>query len=500
MTTMWNARLKDDPLAWVMYAFPWGQKGTPLEHVSGPRKWQCEEFSKIAAHIAENKARVARNEDPQVYRLAVSSGRGPGKSAFIAMLELWFMSCVVGGTSVVTANTDSQLTDKTFGEIGKWQTLCLSGYWFDKIQKKLKPTEWFSKLLKDHLKIDEGKYYAAGVLWDEDNPDAFAGEHSQIGFLLVYDEASGIPPRIWDVSEGFFTDKTIYRFWLVFSNPRRNTGRFFECFHRHRNFWNTRKIDARTVEGIDRSVYEVIIQTHGVDSDEAKIEVYGEFPQSGDRQFISRTLVAEAQTRVLERFDNPAGLILGVDPARFGADDTVMMFRQGRDARSIPPTILHGADNMKVVNVITDLIEKYAPDAVCIDAGAGAGIIDRLKQMNYKIHEVNFGSVPNDSQYADHKTELWSRLKEWLPSGMINDTDDLRDDLCGPEYDFTGREDKLKLESKEKMQKRGLSSPDHADALALTFHVKLARTDQMTSKRQNRKSRMAKGLDYKIFG
>jgi hypothetical protein len=498
---MWRPEFKDNPLAWVMYAFPWGQEKTPLHNFKGPKKWQREEFEKIALHIAENKRLVSEGKKPEVYHLAISSGRGIGKSAFVAMLVLWFMSCIIGGTSVISANTDSQLTDKTFGEIRKWLTMCLSGYWFEPIQKKIKPQDWFAKELADKLKIDAAKYYADGVLWDEDNPDAFAGEHSQIGMLLIFDEASGIPQPIWDVSEGFFTDLSIYRFWINFSNPRRNTGAFFECFHKFRNFWNTRKIDARTVEDVDMSVYERIIEKHGVDSDQAKWDVYGEFPTVGERQFISRAQVDEARGRNLDKLDDYAALVMGVDPARFGGDSTVIRFRRGRDARSIPPTILNGADNMKVANITADLIDRLEPDAVFIDAGAGSGIIDRLGEMGYKVIEVGFGTTSEEPQWADHRTELWARLRDWLPGAMIDDLDKLRDDLCGPEYEFFGREDKIKLESKEKMKKRGLSSPDHADALALTFHAKVARKDNRIAKHGIRnKSRKAKGLDYKIFG
>lgn len=497
---MWHPSFKDDPLAWCMYAFPWGQKNTPLERFpNGPREWQKEEFRKIAAHIRENKDRVARGEAPQVYHLAISSGRGPGKSAFVAMLTWWFMSCIAGGTEVVTANTDAQLTDKTFGEIGKWQALCLSGYWFERIQKKIKPNDWYAELLEQHLKIERSKYYAAGILWDEENPDAFAGEHSQIGMLLVMDEASGIPEKIWDVSEGFFTDQTIYRFWIVLSNPRRNTGSFFECFHKYREFWSNRKIDARTVDGLDKSVYERIIAKHGVHSDQARIEVYGEFPETGERQFISRVTVDEARARKIEHYDPAEALVMGVDPARFGGDATVIRFRQGRDARSISPIELHKLDNMRVAEIVADQIDKHNPGGVFIDSGAGAGIIDRLKQMGYQVFEVGFGTASTGQEFYDHRTELWARMREWLQGAMIDDHDKLRDDFCGPEYGFAGREDRLKLESKEDMKERGLASPDHADALALTFHAKIARISLQASRR-GRRGRIAQGVNYKIFG
>ena len=507
MATMWHPTIKDDVLKWVMYAFPWGVPNTPLANYKGPRQWQKEEMNRISEHIKENKARVSRGEIPLVYKFAMTSGRGPGKSAFVAMVTLWYMSCVLGGTAILSANNDTQLSGKTFGEIGKWKTLCLSGYWFDMNQKKLIPQTWFAAKLKEQKKLDDKYYYAEGVLWNEDNPDAFAGAHNDNGMLLIFDEASGIPATIWTVSEGFFTEPSIYRLWLVFSNPRRNTGAFFECFHAHRAFWNTRKIDSRTVEGLDHGPLNEIISKYGEDSDEARIEVRGEFPSQGDKQFISRGVVADAISRHLyddpieTRSDRLAPLVIGCDPARYGDDSTVIRFRQGRDARSIPAVELKGADNMKVANVLARLIDETDPDGVFIDAGAGSGIIDRLREMGYKVYEVWFGGASGEPEYADHRTEMWAKMREWLSGGMIDNNAKLSDDLCGPEYEFAGKEDKIKLESKEKMKKRGLPSPDHADALAVTFHAKIARKDLRTARGPGgvrRRSRASN--DYKPFG
>jgi hypothetical protein len=494
--------MRDNPLAYCMYAFPWGMPNSPLANVKGPRKWQMEELLNMRDHIVENKARIARGEPPTVYKFAMASGRGPGKSAFVAMIVMWFMSCVPGGTCVISANTDSQLTDKSFGEVGKWAVMAINGYFFDRTQKSLKPKEWYAAQLRSALKIDSAKYFANGILWNSDNPDAFAGEHSNIGMMLIFDEASGIEQSIYNVSEGFFTDLTTYRFWFCFSNPRKNSGAFFELFHRMRNYWRTRQLDSRTVEGLDQTVFREIIAKHGEDSDVAKVEVKGQFPSQGDAQFISRQIVADAITRQLDRYDDHAALVMGVDPARFGNDSTVIRFRRGRDARSFPVTELKGADNMKVVAAVIDLIDRLNPDGVFIDSGAGAGIIDRMRELGYKVHEVGFGTAAKDPTYADHRTEMWGKMREWLNGAMIDENQVLIDDLVGPSYGFQGREDQIKLESKDKMTKRGLASPNHADALALTFSLTIPRHDATLSRKNplTRKNRVASGMDYKIFG
>lgn len=498
MTEMWDPAIADDPLAWVMFAFPWGKEGTPLEKFpNGPRKWQKEELTRIRDHIRENKAKVARGEVPTVYQSATASGRGVGKSALTAWLNLWFLSCVLGGTAITTANTGAQLESRTWAELGKWHTLLINSHWFEKMSMKLRPEPWFDTLLKKQLKIDTGYYYAEAQLWSEENPDAFAGAHNMLGVLVIFDEASGIPKPIWTVTEGFFTEPSIYRFMFCFSNPRRNTGEFYECFHKSRDYWYRRNLDSRTVEGVDVAKLNEIVTRHGDDSDEARIEVKGQFPTQGDKQFISREAVDGAVSRELVP-DVHAGLIMGIDVARFGDDSTVFTFRRGRDARSIKPVILKSKDNMFVANEAAFWIEELKPDAVACDAGNGTGVIDRLREMGYKVTEVWFGSKADAEEWADKRTEMWAAIREWLQGGCIADDQELKDDLVGPEYGFNTKSDQIKLESKEKMKSRGLHSPDRGDALAITFAVKVARTDLRAAKTR-RTARVVQGSDYDMF-
>lgn len=498
MTRIWEPAIADDPEAFVLFIFPWGKKGTPLEHQSGPRPWQREILRDIKKHIAANKVLISQKKNPLVYKLAVASGRGIGKSALVAWLNLWFMSTRIGGAAITTANNETQLKSRTWAELGKWHTLMLNGHWFERTALSLRPAEWFENLLKKQLHVDTGYYYSMAQLWAEENPDAFAGAHSQNGMMYIFDEASGIPTAIWKVVDGVFSDKILHRYHFVFSNPRRNTGEFFECFHKHRDYWHRRNIDSRSVEDLDHGVFAEIIKKYGDDSDEARVEVKGEFPKQGDNQFISRDLVAAAVERELVP-DEWAALIMGVDPARFGDDCTVIRFRQGRNARVIPAVKLKGLDNMAVANKCAELITKCNPDAVCIDVGNGSGIIDRLREMGYRIHEVGFGTSSPEPEFTNLRTYMWAKMRDWLGSGCIDSDSDLIDDLTAPEYKFQGSSDKIMLESKESLKKRGFSSPDNADALACTFAVKIARKDLKASKNGSSRPKIAKDVDYKLF-
>lgn len=494
--TMWSPEFAEDPEAWIMLAFPWGKPGTPLANKKGLRRWQREECARIRAHIQENKNLIRQGLEPKVFKLACTSGRGTGKSAFVAMIVLWLMSVCPGIAIVLTANTEDQLKNKTMAELGKWHTMSINAHWFEKTAMSLRPALWYEDLLKKQLKIDTAYYYVSAQLWSETNPDAFAGLHNEYGILLIMDEASGIPPPIWKVSEGFFTENSLHRYWMAFSNPRNNTGTFYECFHKMRKWWLRRKINALEVEESSQATYLEIIEKYGKDSDEARVEVYGDFPKQSTRQFISRAIIEAATAR--ETIDDPfAPLLMGVDPARYGDDSTVISFRRGRDARSIPWVAMDGADNMAVANMCAKLIDDYNPDAVCIDSGNGTGIIDRLREMGYVVHEVRFGSSAEDEAYYLKRTEIWARMRDWLGDGCIPNDEDLTDDLAGPTYEIT-KKDQTMLEPKDKMKSRGLASPDRADSLACTFAIRVARAD-LKSRQRKRRTRQAEGMDASVY-
>jgi hypothetical protein len=262
-----------------------------------------------------------------------------------------------------------------------------------------------------------------------------------------------------------------------------NTGRFRECFGKYRHLWKTKQIDSRTVEGTNRAYLDELVATYGEDSDIVKVRVRGQFPSQSVCQFISSTAVEEAQTRKLLARDPGAPLILGVDIARFGDDKSVIRGRQGRDGRVIRPIKWSGMDTVFSAGKVAEAIELYKPEAVFIDGGGvGGGVVDILKSQNYRVTEVNFGAGARDSKkYANKRAEMWGDMRDWLATGVIDDDNELRDDLIGPEYTFD-KDTRILLEKKEDMKKRGLASPDDGDALALTFASSVQRTDMRTSR------------------
>lgn len=499
MVELWDPQIYNDPLAFVLFAFPWGKPNTPLEHMKGPRGWQRETMQEMTRHIKANELRAANKKLMEMWRSADASGRGIGKSALVSMLTLWFMTTRMGSTVIITANTEQQLRSRTMAELGKWTALSINSHWWEPTAMSLKPAEWFGEAVKRDLKIDLGYWYASGQLWSEENPDAFAGIHNHHGVMLIFDEASGIPKPIWTVSEGFFTEPIPDRYWFVFSNPRRNSGAFFECFHKDRNFWRTRNIDSRSVEGTDHGTFNKIIAQYGEDSDEARVEVKGQFPNQGSNQFIGKDAALNAQMR--EPIPDPgAPLLMGVDVARFGEDRSVIAFRKGRDATIIPWHKYKGLDTVQLAGIVADLAGKHKPSAIFVDGnGVGGGVVDNLKAWGYRVVEVQMGSSPTDGDtYYNKRVEIWGRLREWLMTGTIPNDTELFSDLISPEYSYHPVSNKIQLEGKDHMKQRGLASPDLAEALALTFAQPVARIDAPSS-RNNQKNRMAWDVDYTLF-
>jgi hypothetical protein len=484
MSKLWSPQIKDDPESFVLFTFPWGMENTPLANFKGPRRWQRRVLREITTHIKNNKGVL----DMEALRIAVSSGRGIGKSALVAWLILWMLSTRIGSTVIVSANSENQLRTVTWGELTKWATMAVNSHWWEVSATKLVPATWLTDLVERDLKKGTRYWAAEGKLWSEENPDAYAGVHNHDGMMVIFDEASGIPDGIWSVAAGFFTEKILDRYWLAFSNPRRNTGYFFETFHGKRAFWNGQMIDARTVEGTDQAVYNQIIAEYGDDSREARVEVYGEFPATGEDQFISPTLVEDAFKRPKYK-DMTAPIVIGVDPARGGMDSTVICVRQGRDIIAIKR--YKGEDTMSVVGHVIDAIEEYKPLLTVIDEGGlGYGILDRLTEQRYKVRGVNFGwKAKSPIMWQNKRAEMWGAMKDWLKTASVSADRQLKADLVGP-MRKTNSAGAILLESKKEMKARGLASPDAADALCVTFAFPVAHRDYnaKTERRVNAQS------------
>lgn len=459
-----------DPLGFAYYAFPWGEEGTPLAGIDGPDQWQVDVLGEISEALqAGDKLGAA-----QVIREAISSGKGIGKTALVAMIVLWGMATMADTRGVVTANNETQLRTKTWAELAKWYSMLICKHWF-----KLEATSIHS-VDPEHEKT----WRIDIVLWNEKNPEAFAGLHNQgRRIIVVFDESSNIPDVIHDTTDGALTDANTQIIWCCFGNPTRPDGRFREYFDNGRfaHRWKHRKIDSRTVRITNKEMMAEWVSDWGEDSDYVRMYVRGEFPRIGSMQFIDMDRVNAAEMReALTTLFQP--LIMGCDVARFGDDKSVIYFRKGTDGRTHPPLTFRGIDTMEFAAKIADQYQLVRADAVFVDeGGVGGGVVDRLRQLKVPVIGVNFAgradrAMAGDSEtqtesYANKRAEMYGNLKRWLLRGAIISDPDLRRELTSIEYGYIVRDgkDAIQLEKKETMRKRGLASPDMADALALTF-------------------------------
>lgn len=310
-------------------------------------------------------------------------------------------------------------------------------------------------------------------LFGANNPDEIRGMGVD---GVVVDEVAQIDPEVWsEIVQPTLSDRLG---WASFIGTPKGINLFSELFFlaQEEEDWHcasytvydTNAIDSKEVERLKKTMSENAFAR----------EYLCDFMAASQEQVISLTDVEEASRRQYKIADyHRSPRIIGVDPARFGDDRSVIMRRQGLVA--FTPTILQGIDNMTLAARVAMEIEEWNPDAVFIDAGAGAGVIDRLRQMGHSVIEVPFGGKAMKSkQFVNRRTEMWFAMADWIRSGgCIPDMRILKQELATPTYWF--EHDQRRLESKDQIKKRlaGGASPDIADALCLTHAAPVADRD-----------------------
>lgn len=456
--------LTHDPLAFVYFAYPWGEPGTPLEDMEGPDEWQIQILKDIGEQLKKGKDLQTAIQE------AVASGHGIGKSALISWLIHFAISTHENTRGVVTANTEGQLRTKTWPELSKWHNMFIAKDLFTYTATAIFCSD------KDYEKT----WRIDAIPWSKNSPESFAGLHNQGNRILVlFDEASAIDDVIWEVTEGALTDANTEIIWCAFGNPTRNSGRFRECFRKYRKFWNTYQIDSRTVKISNKAKIEEWLEAYGEDSDFFKVRVRGVFPSASDLQFISTEIADKAQKQVYKpgQFEH-LPVIIGVDPAWTGSDSLEIVMRQGYYMKPLA-SIPKNDDDWRMAQLIAQFEDEYKADAVFIDMGYGTGIYSIGKQLGRKWRLIEFGGKSNDPVYLNMRAYMWGQMKEWLREGGSIPPNDqaLYDDIVGPEaiIDKNGR---IQLESKKDMKDRGLPSPNKGDALALTFAARVVKKSE----------------------
>ena len=411
-----------------------------------PDEWQREFLMAVA--------------DPKKRRISVRSGHGVGKSTAVAMASIWHIMWRVPGKVVMTAPTSAQLFDALFAEVKR---LC----------RDIRPP--FNGLLEIKSDRIELKGRAAECFIScrtsrAEQPEALAGVHSP-HVLLIADEASGVPEAVFESAAGSMSGHSATT--ILTGNPTRNTGLFYETHHRLKDEWYTMHVSCIDSPRVSDDFVKEMKLRYGEGSPAYHVRVLGNFPPAEDDTVIPVELVEHAMRNEIET-NEYTSTIWGLDVARHGNDSSVLVKRAGPEIRSI--TRWKGLDLMQLSGAIVAEYERLPPSKqpveIIVDSiGLGAGVLDRLRELGLPARGLNVSEAPSvKGTYFNMRSELWFKLRDWLEGRDVSlpNDDKLFAELVAPRYSFTST-GKMKVEGKDEMKKRGIPSPDSADALCLSL-------------------------------
>ena len=422
--------------------------------------------------------KVLRAYGREERRISIRACHGPGKTAVAAWCSLHQLITRYPQNTVVTAPTSGQLEDALVAEVKSW---------FKKLP------EIIQDLFEVHknriaLKVRPDDSFFSARTAREEKPEALQGVHCDEGWvLLIGDEASGIPESIFKAAAGSTSGKRATT--LLLSNATRNSGFFYDTHNKLSDMWVTFRVSAADSPRVTDDFVRDIARRYGVDSNEYRIRVLGEFPLSDMDTIVPMHAIKGAQNRDL---DVPMGtaVVWGLDCARLGIDANVLVMRS---KIHLDPLIrsLRGKDTMQVAGWVHRIWKDAPiwerPDWVFVDAiGIGAGVADRLRELGLPIRSVNVSESALDTElYRNLRTELWFKAAEWLLTKdhklpkrcscdecLLNPETDhvalLVEELAAQTVDYTSTGKYLAAPKKEMRKVLGRST-DHADAFIMTF-------------------------------
>ncbi|PFC85159.1 terminase B [Bacillus anthracis] len=409
-------------------------------------------------------------------KVSVRSGQGVGKTGLESVVVIWFLCCRPNPKVICTAPTKEQLFTVLWAEIAKW----LEG---SKVKNLLKWTK-----TRVYMIGSEERWFATARTATK--PENMQGFHEDY-MLFVCDEASGIADPIMEAILGTLSGAENKLF--LCGNPTRTSGVFYDSHNRDRDLYKIHKVSSLDSPRTSKDNIEVLKKKYGEGSDVWRVRVLGEFPKAEADAFIALETAEQAASNRVE----PIGdvLDLGVDVARFGDDETVIAPRIGNKVFKL--RTYYKQDTMQtagnVLKIAKEFMKKYEhikrANIKVDDSGVGGGVTDRLREvirsegLPFKVYAVvNNGKPLDDEHYDNAGTEGWAIIKDLLEDNMkaflqgkepiveIPNDEKVISQFSSRKYRMTSR-GKIALERKEDMKKRGLQSPDRADAVVLSFYM-----------------------------
>ena len=403
---------------------------------------------------------------PETQRLALKACKGPGKTALLAWIILWFLctrfQSKVGATSITEANIDSNL----WPELSKWQArskfLSSAFTWSASRVSRNSDPNWFA------VKRTWPKSGNA-----EAQADALAGLHAD-KVMFVLDESGGIPQNVMVTAEAVLATEGSEGKVVIAGNPTHTSGPLYRACTTDRAIWQVVTItgdpdDPQRSPRISLQWANEQITSYGRDNPWVMVNVLGQFPPVSINALLGAEEVEAAMHRHIRKPDYDwAQRRLGVDVARFGDDRTVLFPRQG--LASWKPVVMRGARTTEISARVIVAQQKFDAEIIFIDDTGhwGHGVIDQLHAARMNPIGVNYAGKANDPRYKNKRVEMWLKGCEAIRNGAaLPYLPDMIGELTEPTYTF--HSGVFVLEDKDEIKKRLGKSPDLADAYMQTY-------------------------------
>lgn len=394
------------------------------------------------------------------------SGHKVGKSVIAAVLSLWWVNTQPRGRVILTSASGRQVKNILWRElktIGRRASPRLPGV--------------IHEVPDAGYKLDDGREVLG---FSTDTPERMAGESGD-QLLFLIDEASGVPEEIFEAIEG---NRAGGARVAMFSNPTQTSGTFFEAFHSKRAFWHTVHVSSEEAAEVDPPIPGLATKTWiaekleewGEDSPLYQVRARGNFPGQADNAVVSLARL----TTAIERFDDdvqpmPSRLEVGVDVARYGDDDSVIVARRG--GRAWIARVVHGFDTVEVAGAVLAVVrdqrrdDDLEPPRLKVDViGVGAGVADQLRQHeDVEVVDINVAENATSDGYHRLRDQIWFATSSWLESGALKSDAQLEAELVCPTYRFDAQ-GRQQVESKDEIKRKLKRSPDRADGLGLAVY------------------------------
>jgi hypothetical protein len=398
-------------------------------------------------------------------RVAIKSGHGTGKSSMESWAILWFLATRPFPKIPCTAPTQHQLSDILWAELSKWKRQSLLDSCFTWTAQKLyfnpHPEEWFA------------------VARTASTNEALQGFHAD-HLLFIIDEASGIDDEIFQPVAGALSGNDNKLFMC--GNPTQLSGFFFDSFGKDAALYATATLNSENSSLVSPEFCLFIASKWGKDSDVYRVRVLGLFPKAAPDSFIPSDWIERAMRKEIVIPEEPKIIRIGVDIARFGDDSTVLATRLDNKIIDLEQHRKEGTTQTTghVVYKAKHLHAQYPGrtiDALTDDGGLGGGVTDELEEQKREqnldwlnVVPVNFGSASRDDDYDNKGGEIWGNVRNLLQTQEIElpQDDELLSQMTNRKYTISSK-GKIVIEPKKDMKKRGVGSPDKADAVALAF-------------------------------